>query len=84
MIIETPDGNKIEVPDSFTDEQIKNSIQRYNADVAAGAPSSDAAVVQELQSELLEAHADIVQYDIDMSEPNALQFTRVSEGLQRS
>lgn len=44
----------------------------------------DSAVVQELQSELLEAHAEIVQYDIDMSEPNALQFTRVSEGLQRS
>lgn len=44
----------------------------------------DSAVVQELQSELLEAQSDIVQYDIDMSEPNALQFTRVSEGLQRS
>lgn len=44
----------------------------------------DSAVVQELQSELLEAQADIVQYDIDMSSPNALQFTRVSEGLQRS
>lgn len=44
----------------------------------------DSAVVQELQAELLVAQADIVQYDIDMSEPNALQFTRVSEGLQRS
>lgn len=57
MIIETPDGNKIEVPDSFTDEQIKKSIQRYNADTAAAsAPSSATAVApvdtvaQELQA----------------------------------
>lgn len=57
MIIETPDGNQIEVPDSFTDEQIKNSIQRYSADTAAAsAPSSAPAVAtvdpvaQELQA----------------------------------
>ena len=48
MIIETPDGNKIEVPDSFTDEQIKNTIQRYNADIAAGAPADP--VAHELQA----------------------------------
>lgn len=68
-----------DLPDCF-----RNYIATKSALAFQQRYQCDSAVVQELQSELLEAHAEIVQYDIDMSEPNALQFTRVSEGLQRS
>lgn len=68
-----------DLPDCF-----RNYITTQSALAFQQRYQCDSAVVQMLQAEVLEAKADIVQYDIDMSDPNALQFTRVTEGLQRS
>lgn len=44
----------------------------------------DAAVTNVLQMDLAEAYQDIVEYDLNMQDVNALQFTSVSEVMTRS
>lgn len=44
----------------------------------------DTAVSSDLQFNMQEAYADIVQYDMDMGEYNMLQLTNVAEVLQRT